>query len=61
MTKMQTRQVELAKRYIELGAEDVAARSISALIRCAMRQRDIEELRQVARELGIDTHPDFIA
>jgi hypothetical protein len=61
MTNTQSRQVELARRYVALGHADVAARSISALIRCAMRQRDIDELRQVARELQIDTHPDFIA
>ena len=60
MTKPQTRQVELARHYVRLGHADVAARSISALIRCAMRQRDIEELRQVARELGIEAHPDFV-
>jgi hypothetical protein len=39
---------------------DMAARIISALIRCAMRQRDIAELRTIARDLGVTNHPDFI-
>jgi hypothetical protein len=60
MTNTQSRQVELARRYVALGHVDVAARSISALIRCAMRQRDIDELLVIASELGVDTHHDFI-
>lgn len=61
MTKPQARQIELAKRYIALGLIDVAARSVSALIRCAMRQKDIEEIRAFAEAHGLTAHPEFIA
>lgn len=60
MTKPQARQIELAKRYIELGMADVAARSVSALIRCALRQRDIEELRAFAELHQLTQSPEFI-
>ena len=60
MTKPQARQIELARRYVALGHADVAARSISALIRCALRQSDADELRAIAAELGVDAHPDYI-
>ena len=61
MSKVQARQVELARHYVRLGHPEIAARSISACIRCSLRQREIEELRAVARELGVDRHPEFIA
>lgn len=60
MTKPQARQIELAQRYIALGLIDVAARSVSALIRCALRQKDIEEIRAFAEAHGLTNHPDFI-
>lgn len=61
MTKIQTREVNTARAAVAHGLPDMAARVISACIRCAMRQRDIAELRAIARELGVDTHPEFIA
>jgi hypothetical protein len=60
MTKVHARQVELARIAVAQGMLDYAARSISACIRCAMRQREIDELLAVARELGVDRHPEFI-
>ncbi len=61
MTKIQNREVSTARAAIAHGMPDMAARIISACIRCAMRQRDADEMRTIARDLGIDTHPDFIA
>lgn len=60
MTKIQTREVNTARAAVAHGLPDMAARIISANIRCAMRQRDIAELRDVARELNVHTHPEFI-
>lgn len=60
MTKIQTREVTQARQAMRMGMTDYAARSISALIRCAMRSGDKVELLNVARELGIDAHPEFI-
>jgi hypothetical protein len=60
MTKIQIREVSTARTAAELGMPDMAARIISALIRCAMRQRDIAELRTIARDLGVTNHPEFI-
>ena len=37
-----------------------AARSLSALIRCAMTKRSKLELLEVARELNVANHPEFI-
>lgn len=60
MNQSQARQVELAKRYIALGHADVAARSISALIRCAMSTKAQHELLKIAQDLGVANHPEFI-
>lgn len=60
MTKPQARQIELAKRYIALGMIDVAARSVSACIRCALRQRDVVELMAFAELHGLTQNPEFI-
>ena len=60
MNKVQARQVELAKRYVALGLPDVAARSISALIRCSLSRKAEADLMQIAKDMGIDKHPEFI-
>ena len=61
MTKTQAREVKMAQAAIAHGMPDMAARIISALIRCAMRQRDADELRALAQSLGVANHPEFIA
>ena len=60
MNKQQAKQVEMAKRYVALGLPDAAARSISALIRCAMSRKSREALMAVAADLNVDKHPEFI-
>lgn len=37
------------------------ARSVSALIRSALRSKDAAELRDFADAHGLTSHPDFIA
>lgn len=61
MTKAQARQIEMVQKYIALGMIDTAARSVSALIRSAMRAKDIAELRAFAESHGLTKHPEFIA
>lgn len=61
MTKPQARQIELIKIYIAQGMIDTAARSVSALIRSALRSKDAAELRAFADAHGLTKHPEFIA
>jgi hypothetical protein len=60
MTKVQTREVANARRYIACGMPDTAARTVSALIRSAMRRTDKWELQEFAKAHGLDKRPDFI-
>ena len=60
MTKIQQREVEQARKAVCMGMTDYAARSVSALIRSAMRKADREELLQAAQDLGLDASPEFI-
>jgi hypothetical protein len=43
-----------------LGMHDTVARSLSALIRSAMTERQIYELMDYAVQFGVLSHPDFI-
>jgi hypothetical protein len=60
MNKSELKAVFNARLYIAMGNEGAAARSLSALIRSAMTKRSKLALLAVARELHVDTHPDFI-
>jgi hypothetical protein len=60
MTKSDIRTVDTARKAIILGMPDFAARAISAAIRASLRAKDRAELLAIARELGVDTHSDFI-
>ena len=60
MTKSQTHQVQRIELYITDGNIGAAARSISALIRSAMRDRDIVELRAFAAARGLTSHREYI-
>ena len=61
MTKYEQREVLLVKVMLrEEGMVDYAARSISAAIRAAMTAKSHRELMDVAEELGLVNHPDFI-
>lgn len=60
MTKIQAREIATAQKYIALGMIDTAARSVSALIRSAMRAKDAAEIRAFAEAHGLTKHPEFI-
>lgn len=60
MNKQQAREVENLKLYHAHGMTDTVARSLSALIRCAMTRKSREALLAVALELGVVNHPEFI-
>ena len=60
MTKSQARDVKIIRAHAAIGNTHAAAAGLSALIRSAMRQRDADELRAVAAELGLTSHPAFI-
>lgn len=60
MTKSETREVNMVHTYIQHNMIDTAARALSGLIRCARTTRSINELREVAQQLNLTNHPDFI-
>ena len=61
MTKAQSRDVATIRVHLALGNTHAAAAGLSALIRSAMRACDVAELRAIAAELGLTSHPAFIA
>lgn len=61
MTKFQTKQVEMIQVYIANGMTDTAARSLSALVRSAMRAKDQQELMSLAQSLNLVNNPEFVA
>ena len=60
MTKTHLKQLENIRVYIALGDRDLAARTISILIRSALRKRDLIELMAQAETLGLTDNPEFI-
>jgi hypothetical protein len=60
MNKHQKRVVETINIYLENNMIDTAARSLSALIRCAMTKKSQNELMNLAAKLNLTNHPDFI-
>lgn len=60
MNKMQQQEVEQAKLAIRMGMADMAARSVSALIRSAMNGKQRAALIQAAVDLQITAHPEFV-
>ena len=60
MNKANKRESSNARQFVELGYHSAAARTLSACIRCSLRQSDINQLRAIAAELNIANHPDFI-
>lgn len=59
MTKSEQREITLIRYYAYEGAHDVAARSLSALIRAAS-SRSRAALLAEARALSLTSHPEFI-
>jgi hypothetical protein len=60
MNKSEIREANKARLYASMGNVGAAARSLSALIRCAMTKRSKLALLEVARELNVANHPEFI-
>jgi hypothetical protein len=60
MNKAQKRELALIDMYIAHGMKDTAARSIGALIRCAMTNKAKKELLQIAIKLELACEPEFI-
>ncbi len=60
MTKAQKRQLDLIEVYIDNQMQDVAARSLSAMIRSAMTNKSKEFLMQRAIDLNLIKRPEFI-
>jgi hypothetical protein len=60
MNKHQKRVLETINIYLENNMIDTAARSLSALIRCAMTKKSQNELMNLAAKLNLTNHPDFI-
>jgi hypothetical protein len=60
MTKFQTKQMRMIQIYINSGMVDVAARSLSALIRSAMSVKAKNEMLDIARQLNLKNHSEFI-
>lgn len=50
----------MARRYIDNGMLDCAARSVSGLIRSAMSAKSRNALLAFALENGLTNQPDFI-
>jgi hypothetical protein len=61
MTKQQSKQVAMIQVYLDNAMIDTAARSLSGLVRAAMRKTDQQELLNLAQELNLINHPEFIA
>ena len=61
MNKHQKRVLETIDIYLANNMIDTAARSLSALIRCAMTKKSKNELWELANKLNLTNHPDFIA
>ena len=61
MTKQQFKQVAMIQVYLDNAMIDTAARSLSGLVRAAMRKSDQQELLNLAQQLNLTNHPEFIA
>ena len=50
----------MARKAVALGMPDMAARTLSAAHRAAMRASDKREIEALARELGITGQRDWV-
>jgi hypothetical protein len=60
MNKHQTRETENARMYARAGHPDIAARTLSALHRAALRQKQKDEIVAFAMALRVASHPEFV-
>ena len=60
MNKSEIREANKARILASVGYHGAAARSLSALIRCAMTKRSRTAILALAHELNVHTHPEVI-
>jgi hypothetical protein len=60
MNKHETREALNAARYAAAGHHDMAARTLSMLHRASLRASSKRIILEVARDLGVANHPEFI-
>ena len=63
MTKSEQREVQKLRTWAQAGlcGPGMVARVLSALVRASMTKKSRAALLQVADELGVKGHPEFIA
>lgn len=63
MNKAEQREVQKLRTWVEAGlcSPGMVARVLSALVRASMTKKSRAALLQVADELGVKEHPEFIA
>ena len=60
MNKVEAREYANAKKFMQHGMADTAARTMSALIRSCRTQRSYKALMLASQEMGITNQPEFI-
>jgi hypothetical protein len=61
MNKSEIREVQKIQQFRAAGlGDDYAARAISALIRAARTNKSAAALRDLAAQMGVAGHPEFI-
>lgn len=61
MTKSETRETTKLAAWHAAGVPaDIIARSLSALIRAARTNKSATALRDLAAQMGVTNHPEFI-
>jgi hypothetical protein len=60
LTKANQKQAATLKQYQALGNTGAIARVLSFMIRASLRKTEQTELRQLAAQFGVTTHPDYI-
>lgn len=60
MTKSQAKQVQMMEAFLAIDMQDAAARTLSFLVRSAMRNKDKIELMDIAYKTNLIKNPEFI-
>jgi hypothetical protein len=60
MTKAQQKQVQMMEAFLAIDMQDAAARTLSFLVRSAMRNKDKIELMDIAYKTNLIKNPEFI-
>ena len=60
MTKAQQKQVQMMEAFLAIDMQDAAARTLSFLVRSAMRNKDKIELMDIAYKTNLIKNSEFI-